>query len=108
MSEDTQQQRPTDNRKERKKTDYQYTAFDLDMIVCAKNGHVVDFTFCTLFRIEKNGDETLGVSATILIVDKYFLKLSAPNDEGAQREFWLAKSMIATATPHKPPRRDRS
>ena len=107
MSDEASPDRPDREKKRgQKKTDYAYTSFDLDMIVCAKHQYVVDFWFITPINLPLRayGDELESLSATVLIVDKYFLKVSTPDSESNQREIWIAKSVIAAAETHKPGR----
>ena len=107
MSDEASPDRPDREKKRgQKKTDYAYTSFDLDMIVCAKHQYVVDLYFIAPLRLplETSGDEVESISATVLIVDKYFLKVSTPDAESNQREIWIAKSVIAAAETHKPGR----
>ena len=104
MSQDTDIERPKnapqDQRRDKKpRTDW--TAFDLEMINCAKHGFVVDLFFLTDIPINREQDGVSGMTGNVLIVDKYFLKMSIPTSEGTQREVWIPKSVIGLAEAHK-------
>ncbi len=90
-----------------------YTAFDIELIVAAKGTHPVTLYFTHEVvigpEVETGSGELvsfLSISGTVLIVDRYFVKLSVDlgNDSG-NTGIWIAKTMIAAAFVDIPARR---
>lgn len=104
MSEDTKTTDRPKNDPEKKKERKDWTAFDLDLISAAKHSWVVDFFFMGEIPVSKNGSPLDAVTGTVLVVDRFNVKISIPADDGAQREVWIAKAVVAAAEVHKPAR----
>lgn len=91
----------TQGKHQREKRKQDWTAFDLELISCAKNHWVVDLYFMGDIPLDDSGDTHSTIKGTILVVDYYFIKVAIPTDQGSQREVWVAKSAIAAAVSHK-------
>lgn len=104
MSQDTASEHPAKDKNPRKRQDW--TAFDLEMINCAKHQYVVTFFLPYEFSVDVHNESSSPLvsvlTGTILIVDKYFIKMSVPNEDGGQLELWIAKAMIGLVHANKP------
>lgn len=98
MSEDTAKKPPE---KGRKKTHTDWTAFDLDLIVCAKHQYVANVYFLCDIPLDDSEERHAGITGTVMIVDKYFVKFAYPASDGTQREVWIPKANMGAVYPNK-------
>ncbi len=105
MAEDTPEKRP-----ERKRQQTNWTAFDIKLIMAARDGHVVDFFFVTDLNLYLDDEEQtyFSLSGTVLTVDRYWVEASVLlKGRDKPTSMWFAKAVLAAVVVNSPPKEKR-